>query len=478
MMVKLICTEMERFAGGLLVLALVLSPMIVVQAALPSDNVSVQWNVLLNKLFCTSSGLVHDPIIILANLNLAQWHGLLALKGTGACTKPEAVVAYASRKVLANYFVFDQNTLIDPLLANQLTALGLSETEKKLAKGLGEAVARRLISKSDPAYEFALPELRSAINANQAHPTPGLLRFLSNDTVFGPNALFVTHAIAFDSPYVIPYPNRFIEEYLGDLKPMAVPSDAWDKQYNLLKDVGRINWSGRTYEMNYTASLYLCPRQNTTYCLFIESFWTVAAMNILPKETSLDDIVEVFAKLSVALHDALVVVAAQKDGYWFWRPQMAFTAGDPRHPPIPDWLPYGRVIFTGEYPSGTTMSYAAAATVLQDYFGKKKVPFTVDGGGVFGGATCYLAGTPVKPRHFDSLWAAVEEAKRGRMYVGAHYKFSVDDGAEAGKRVAQYILKHWGDRPPQGVLPDTEYLKVHANLPKKSGDWDPLRFEY
>lgn len=467
---------MERLVVVLMAAAVLLSST-VVKAALPPDNVSVQWNLLLNGLICNVTG-YHDPIIIQTGMNLAQWHGLLALKQTGGCTKPEAVIAYASREILANYFPQQQDRVLDPFLAAKLVALKLSKSEKKLAKRLGEAVARRLLSKREIAYEFALDELRDAINARQANPTPGLIRFLPNDPVFGPDAFFVTHNIALQQPYVIPDPVKYVEEHLGDLKPMKVPSDEWDVQYDFLKDIGRIDWPGRTYDMNYTASLYLCGRANTTYCLIIGSFWTVATINILPANTTLYDIVETFAKVSVALHDALIVVAQQKDGYWFWRPQMAYEAGDARHQPWPTWTPYGRVIFTGEYPSGTTMTYGAAATVLQSYFGKKKVPFTVDGGGVFEGTSCYLAGTKVKSRRFESPWAAVEEAKLGRMYVGSHYKFSVDDGAEAGRRVAEYVLKHWGDRPASGVLPDSEYLNVYAELPKKSGDWNPLQYRY
>lgn len=71
------------------------------------DNVAFQWTDLLNTLLCTQFA---APLTagIQQQLHLSQWHALLALRGIGGGTKEEAVVAYASWKILGHYFSFGQ----------------------------------------------------------------------------------------------------------------------------------------------------------------------------------------------------------------------------------------------------------------------------------------------------------------------------------------------------------------------------------
>ena len=66
------------------------------------------------------------------------------------------MVAYASHKILANYFPFQLDLAIDPLLQGQLNALQLSESEEKLGKRLGQAVAIDLLRERIPARQISL----------------------------------------------------------------------------------------------------------------------------------------------------------------------------------------------------------------------------------------------------------------------------------------------------------------------------------
>lgn len=432
------------------------------------------------QLFCASSGFRFEPSILLAHLNLAQWHALVALKQTGGCTTKEAVVAYASYKVMQNYFPYSSESAIDPLLANQIKALGLTKSQKKLGQSLGEAVAKRLIRTRQPLREFLLEDMRDAIAARQHEHTPGLFGYVPN-TPHNENASFFLHYFALDQPFVIPDPTEFVEEYLGKLKPPKVPSDEWDAAYDSLVNVGRIDWPGRTASMNFTASLYSCPRVNVTFTQVgctNELFWINAAINALPATTPLNDVVTLLAKMSVAIHEVQLVIMTMKDGYYFWRPAMAFRAGDARHAPIPNWTPYAYTFFDSEYPSGTVGVFAAGGAVLQSFFGEgTDVEFTINCNGVFGPTCPGSAGVVIPPRHYDSIPAVVEESKLGRVYSGAHYNISTRDGEIVGKTVANFVLKHWAKRTPSGVLPDTEYLDVYAKLPEKAGQFSPVRYE-
>jgi len=86
------------------VLMLVQTPTPVTAAV---DNVAFQWTDLLNTLLCTQFA---APLTagIQQQLHLSQWHSLLALRGIGGGTKEEAVVAYASWKILGHYYSFGQ----------------------------------------------------------------------------------------------------------------------------------------------------------------------------------------------------------------------------------------------------------------------------------------------------------------------------------------------------------------------------------
>jgi hypothetical protein len=43
-------------------------------------------------------------------------------------------------------------------------------------------------------------------------------------------------------------------------------------------------------------------------------------------------------------------------------------------------------------------------------------------------------------RHFNSFREAASEASISRVYGGIHYKFSVDTGAEQGKKLGEFIV--------------------------------------
>lgn len=467
--------EFKGAAALLCALTATILHLVTVQAT-PIDNVAVQWNSLGTTLICSSSGFsVFGTGIILPHLHLAQWHALLALKGTGGCTTEEAVVAYASHRVLSHYFPFWQDFALDPLLAGQVGALGLSDSQLKLAKRLGTAVALEVLEKADVPKEFGLKDIKDGLNARLQDHTPGLFSY-HNNTAAGVNAAIFVNPVMV-RPFVVPDAIEYIEDHLDDIKPPPVPSDAWDAQYKALKDIGRVDWEGRTKEINITAAIYSCF--NTGHCN-LETLSFKVARTVLPSDTSLYDTVLLFAKISVACHDATVVTGNLQWGYSFWRPFMAFRNGDPRHPPIPSWTPFADNPFHPEYPSGTATVISAGITALQNFFGDKVVSFSLDRGSVNPQFACAYGGGVLGVRHYKSLAAIVKEAQFGRMYAGAHWNISVIDGATVGARVANYVEKQWGraKTTPMGVLPNPHYLNIVAKQPKKVGEFSPVTVGY
>lgn len=248
---------LQSFATIVVITLTLLSRPTPITAAI--DNVAFQWTNLLNAIWCQTGATFTSGIQ--QQLHLAQWHALLALRATGDCTTEDAVVAFASHKVLTHYFNWAQDFVISPFLDQQLRTWRFSARQKRLAKRLGEAVAVSLIAKRSTSNEFALGAVKDALFAN-AHPAIGVFRFL-NDTPPDQVALAFDN-VGLEKPFVIPA--HFVSEYLSGLKPVKIPSAEWDENWKALKDVGRIDWPGRTAEMNLIAHLIGCQRANNSIC--------------------------------------------------------------------------------------------------------------------------------------------------------------------------------------------------------------------
>jgi hypothetical protein len=99
----------------------------------------------------------------------------------------------------------------------------------------------------------------------------------------------------------------------------------------------------------------------------------------------------------------------------------------------PAWMPYLQTPPFPEYTSGHSTITASAATVLTSLFGENfAFQDTSD--------LRYIG----MQRHFNSFGEAAAEASISRVYGGIHYRFSVDTGAEQGKKIGAYIVEKVG----------------------------------
>lgn len=141
-----------------------------------------------------------------------------------------------------------------------------------------------------------------------------------------------------------------------------------------------------------------------------------------------------FALLNLAIAGAAIACWEAKYAYVFWRPitsiPLADTDGNPATTADPAWSPLFATPAHPEYPSGHSSLSGAAATVLEDSFGKN-THFRVKSDLMLGVV-----------RSFKSFSAALEELQDARIVAGIHFRFAIADGQAIGTAVGNYVLEH------------------------------------
>ena len=96
----------------------------------------------------------------------------------------------------------------------------------------------------------------------------------------------------------------------------------------------------------------------------------------------------------------------------------------------PKWVPFLQTPPFPEYTSGHSTITRSAATVLTAMFGDHfAFQDTSD--------LRYIG----MQKHFDSFVQAADEASISRVYGGIHFRFSVDAGADCGRKVGELIVQ-------------------------------------
>jgi PAP2 superfamily len=148
--------------------------------------------------------------------------------------------------------------------------------------------------------------------------------------------------------------------------------------------------------------------------------WLFIATDILKaRHLSLEDNVDLLARLGMAVSDAFVACWKSKYDYDLLRPvtyikKVIDKTWEPLliTPPFP------------EYPSGHSTQSGAAAVVLTQFFGEN-----------FAFEDKTHVREKLKGRSFASFWAAANEAGLSRLYGGIHFRSGVERGLQQGRCV-------------------------------------------
>jgi membrane-associated phospholipid phosphatase len=152
--------------------------------------------------------------------------------------------------------------------------------------------------------------------------------------------------------------------------------------------------------------------------------WIYIALDILKtKSASIEDSVDLLARLGMAVADAFVACWKSKYDYDLLRPITYIKKNiDKAWEPLLITPPFP------EYPSGHSTQSGAAAMVLTRAFGDN-----------FAFEDKTHVREKFKGRAFKSFWEAANEAGISRLYGGIHFRAAVEQGLEQGRCVGAAV---------------------------------------
>lgn len=151
--------------------------------------------------------------------------------------------------------------------------------------------------------------------------------------------------------------------------------------------------------------------------------WVSIALQVAERANlSLEDNVDLLARMGVAMSDAFVGCWREKYAYNLVRPITYIKKViDPKWEPILNTPPFP------EYPSGHSTVSGAMGAVMTAFFGENY-------------AFEDMTGSPDgrKPRNYKSFNEAAEEAGISRLYGGIHFRSAIVDGLAQGRCIGGY----------------------------------------
>jgi hypothetical protein len=146
-----------------------------------------------------------------------------------------------------------------------------------------------------------------------------------------------------------------------------------------------------------------------------------------------------FGLLNLALVDGYIAMVDAKNHFNYWRPvtaiQTADTDGNPRTSGDPTWTPLRPTPPNQDYPSGHAIEGGAGAEVLKQFFGTDEISFKDCSATLPAGSTCSDA-TPTL-RSYDSFSQAAAENAYSRIFIGFHFRKSVEAGTAYGRKIGR-----------------------------------------
>jgi hypothetical protein len=322
-------------------------------------------------------------------------------------TSVDAAVATAAYRVLAGRFP-DQEGRLDDLYRAYLA--GLPEGQAK-SNGIlvGEEVGAGIL------------QLRA--NDGLDRPVPYVQRGPGSG-VYEPTAPAVP--LGTGMPHVAPLALDSASRFRPD-GPPALRRGEYTHDFNEVKHLGRVDSRVRRPGQTAVAMFWTdhdVPQWNRSLLRL------AGARRLSSLETA-----RLLAMAHVAGGDAMIGCFDAKYHYLSWRPvhaiQRAAADGNTHTAPDVTWQPLVSTPNHPEYPSAHGCHTAAITEILESFFGRARVPFSIDS--LVTGET----------RHYNRFREVADEVNDARVWAGFHFRYSQEDGARLGRRVARFVARNF-----------------------------------
>jgi hypothetical protein len=227
------------------------------------------------------------------------------------------------------------------------------------------------------------------------------------------------------APFVKPFATLSHSQFRAP-GPTALSSDAYASDLNEVKLVASAVSTTRSAEQTELARF---ETENPS------TYWDRNLRQFITASSDLAESARVAAMLWTAFQDAISACFESKYHHNFWRPisaiQLADTDGNPATQADPAWAPHVPTPNHPEYPAAHGCATGALMETARTFYGTKKVRFTF---------TSSVAGTG--PRSYARTDDKIKGVIDARVWGGMHFRTSAEHGAELGKNVAKWVVKH------------------------------------
>jgi hypothetical protein len=214
--------------------------------------------------------------------------------------------------------------------------------------------------------------------------------------------------------------------------PYDLASPEWAAEFNEVKMLGSNDPSTRTEAQNLLASFVSA----NLFSAYNKTMREIAVANGLttPEQAML------FVRTTISAADALIGCWDNKEHWLQWRPQTAIRLadqdGNPDTVADPTWTAQFQNPGYPDNPSGFNCFTAGFFYAARQYFGTDQMSYQVMGAG-----TAPLP-QPVT-RSYTRFTGVIKDGIEGRMLIGFHFRSADEQGAWLGKKVAQWVDKHY-----------------------------------
>ena len=324
----------------------------------------------------------------------------------------QAAVAAAARTTLDHYLP-DQSQAVDAKYANYIATLTSGVND---GVAVGEAAAADIIA------------FRAGDGLNAATPSyGGIGPILPGQWQLQPNQTVQTPWFATFRPFLMETTAQFRAE-----PPPSLTSRQYAKDLNETEAYGAANSTVRTPEQKAIAYFWVGNNINQ----YNQTMQTAVAEHSM----DIDDAAHLLAIGNIVTTDAGIACYDSKFFYQAWRPttaiQNADKDGNPATTADPTWQPLGSLPGHPEYPSQHGCFTAAFSDALANGLGTNHVDVTMPGGE---NGSSVLTTT----QHFNRVKDIQNQVIDARVWLGFHFRNSVEQGEDVGNDVADWELDHF-----------------------------------